>query len=163
MKNFTGILLILFLFSAGLSFAQRDGKKKNSDELNRVLKQKVMEKLSFDEPTADKLISAYKENNKQMRIINKERKDIMESIELDPGSADIETKLDKMVENETKMAELRKSFFTELKTFLTPQQIAQTLILRKNFHKELRKQMGKQRKRDKPNDKDSEKNKLDNN
>jgi len=151
MKNFTGIFLILFLFNAGFSFAQRDGKKKTSDDLDRILKQKVMEKLSFDEPTADRLILAYKENNKQMRIIHKEKKEIMESIELDPGAADIESKLDKMVEIDTKSAELRKSFFTELKTFLSPQQIAKTLVLRKNFHKELRKQMGKQRKRDKPN------------
>ncbi|MEO6694044.1 MAG: hypothetical protein ABIY50_12820 [Ignavibacteria bacterium] len=149
MKNFTGIFLILFLFNAGFSIAQRDGKKNNSDDLDKVLKQKVMDKLSFDESAADMFISAYKDNNKQMRLINKERKEIMESIELDPGASDIESKLDKMVEVDTKMAELRKNFFIQLKTFLTPQQIAKTLILRKNFHKELRKQMGKQRKRDK--------------
>lgn len=149
MKNFTEILLILFLFSAGFSFAQRDGKKKTSDKLDSVLKQKVIEKLIFDEPTADKLISAYKENKKQIRAINKERKEIMESIELDPGATDIELKLEKMLEIETRIADLRKNFFTELKTFLTPQQIANTLILRKNFHKELRKQMNKHRKRDK--------------
>jgi len=157
MKNLIGIFLILFFFTTGFSFAQRDGKNKTSDDLDRVLKQKVMEKLNFDESTADRLILAYKDNKKQMRIINKERKEIMESIELDPGATDIETKLDKMLEIETKMTDLRKNFFTDLKTFLTPQQIAKTLVLRKNFNKELRKQMGKQRKRDRPKDKDSEK------
>ena len=64
------------------------------------------------------------------------------------------------------MADQRKNFLTELKTFLTPEQIAKTMVLRKNFHKELRKQMGKQRKRDKldkapevPNDKEIPRNK----
>jgi Spy/CpxP family protein refolding chaperone len=158
MKNFIGIFLILFFFTAGFSFAQRDGKRKTSDGLDKVLKQKVMEKLNFDESTADRLLLAYQDNKKQMRAINKERKEIMESIELDPGATDIELKLEKMLEIETKIADLRKNFFTELKTFLTPQQIANTLILRKNFHKELRKQMSKQRKRDKPKEKENENN-----
>jgi len=149
MKNFIGIFLILFFFTTGFSFAQRDGKRKTSDDLDKVLKQKVMEKLNFDESTADRLLLAYKDNKKQIRAINKERKEIMESIELDPGATDIESKLEKMLEIETRIADLRKNFFTELKTFLTPQQIANTLILRKNFHKELRKQMNKHRKRDK--------------
>lgn len=158
MKNLKRILLTVLLLNAAITFAQRDGKKIPSDDLDKVLKQKVMEKLSFDEPTADKLILAYKENNKQMRIINKERKDIMESIELNPEASDVGSKLDKMVDVETKMADIRKEFFNELKTFLTPQQIAKTLVIRKNFHKELRRQM-KQRKSDKTKkpDKDGKK------
>lgn len=146
MKIFRFIFIIIIILSANLSYSQRDGdRKKFRDGIDTIMKQKLIDRLGVDESSADKFLNVYKDHNKQVRIIHKEKKDLMETIELDPGASDMDSKLDKMLELETKIVDAKKSFFNELRTFLSPQQIARTLILRKNFEKEFRKQINKQR------------------
>ncbi|MDQ3194506.1 MAG: hypothetical protein M3P82_05850 [Bacteroidota bacterium] len=140
------ILMSVLLFSAGFSFAQNDkDRKQMRDSMNAIMKQKIISNLELDDATADKFISVYKENNKNIRMIMKEKKELMESIENDPNASDIDTKLDKILQLETDVLDLRKSFFRELKTFLSPQQIAKTLVLRKRFERQFRKEVMKQR------------------
>lgn len=82
----------------------------------------------------------------------------MESIELDPSAADIETKLDKLSGIDTQLIELRQNFYRNLKTFLTPQQIAKTFVIKKNFNRELKQQLRKRGNRNKQNKPDNQNN-----
>jgi len=148
-------ILKLFFFIAALlasdlclSQKEHDGKKFN-DEIDTIMRQKLVERLGLDESSADKFVTTYKDNNKQIRMINKERKELFRSIELDPAATDMDSKLDKMLELETKIVDQKKIFFNELRLFLTPQQIAKTMLLRKNFEKKLRKEINNKRRKDK--------------
>ncbi|MEP7145551.1 MAG: hypothetical protein ABI792_00940 [bacterium] len=139
LKNYLAAAII---FSAGFAFAQIDKDRKSiSDSIDSIMKQKIVSNLDMDDITADRFISVYKENNKNIRSIMKEKKELMESLENDPNASDIDSKLDKLLQLETDVLDQRKSFFRELKTFLTSQQIAKSLVLRKKFEKQLRKEI----------------------
>lgn len=146
MKFLKFILVISAFLLAGLAYGQRGDEKPGKDEINKLMKQKLMERLSLDESSADKFLSVSKENNQAIRKLNKERKDIMESIELDPSAADIDTKLDRIIDLESQIVEQKRTYFKELRTFLSPQQVAKTLLLKRRFDKELRKEINKKRK-----------------
>ncbi len=149
MKTLKVILLALFL-TANLATAQNDdgnGKKGMREDMEKLMRQKIVEGLDISEATADKFISAFKENTDQIRSLEKENRELLKSIELDPDATDIDSKLNKILDIESQKTELKKSFFNELRTFLTPQQIAKTLVLRMNFRKKLRKEIQNQRKR----------------
>lgn len=144
MKNILYIILMLLLISLNTSFAQKEnGKGRFSDEINKVVKQKLMDSLKMDEATADKFMNIVKENNQKIKKLGKERKSIMNSIEQNPYASDIESRIDNLIEIDSKITGLRSDFIKELKTFLTPQQIARSMILRKNFNKELKSQIRK--------------------
>lgn len=139
--------LILILISVNLCLSQvDDNKKKFKEEINNIMKTKLIDSLGMDEMTADKFIGLYKDNNKQIRALSKEKRALMQSIELDPSAGDVDQKFDKMLEIETRILDKKKSFFQELKTFLTPQQIAKTMILRKKLGREIKKEFMKHKK-----------------
>lgn len=71
----------------------------------------------------------------------------MDKIENDLNAADMETKIARLIELETSVLELKKGFITDLKSFLTPQQIAKTIIMRKNLEKVMRKEINKREKK----------------
>lgn len=144
MNYFRLIFVSLFFLSSVPTFSQLDdGKKPMKNEIEKIMRQKLIDKLSLDEATADKVVNSYRDNNIKLRELNRDKKELMESIELDPSSPDIDSKLDKLLDLDSKILDQRKNFFNELRSYLTPQQIAKTLILRKNFSKELRKQVHK--------------------
>lgn len=154
------LTFILLCWCSCLVFAQKgNDNKPYRDEIDKIMKQKFMEKVNVDESTANNFFTMFKENNKKIRMLNKEKKEILESIEGNPDAADIDSKIDKLLDIETKIIEQKKSFMSELKTILTPQQIAKTIILQRNFEKEFKKQIIKQRKRDKIKDKEDSDNK----
>lgn len=155
MKKFTSYILIVtaVLLMTNVSFAQKENERKNfSDEIGNVMKQKLMDNAKFDEATADKFINLLRENNKQLRVYNKEKLELMQSINLDPEAPDMESKLEKIIELDTKILDLRKSHYNELKTFLSPQQIAKSMVFTKKFAKEFRKQMRNRKNNRNPED-----------
>ncbi len=150
MNLFSKILFVILILYSGLSQAQVDRENKIFRErLDSLMKQKIIESLALDEPTANKFLESYKENNKQIRKIAKEKKELMNTLEMDPSASDMDSKLEQLFDIESRLLEQRRNFFKDLKTFLTPQQIAKTLILRKNFEKELKNQITTQKKRTK--------------
>lgn len=150
MKLIKLLITAIFFLSTVSVFGQiEESKKPGREDIEKIMKQKLMDKLSFDESTADRFLNSYKENNRKIRQLNKEKKELMETIELDPSAQDIDSKLNQMLDIETQMLEQRRSFFSELRTYLTPQQIAKTMLLRKNFQKEFRKEIQMQRKKNK--------------
>jgi Spy/CpxP family protein refolding chaperone len=152
MNVFKIILILLIAFISNLSFSQNiNDKKQMRNGIDSIMKQKVMDNLGLDESSADKFINAFKGNSKQIRLFNKEKKELMQSIEDNPSAADVDTKLDRMLELETKIVEQRKAFFNELKGFLTPQQIARTIVLRKKFERQFKKEILKHKRQNRMN------------
>lgn len=138
------IIMLGFMFAANISFAQRDDiKKQISEKIETMMKQKIVDTLGFDEATANQFISTYKEDKKKIKTLIKTKKALMQEIENNPDAADIDAKLDRMLQLESEIVDQKKSFFTQLKTFLTPQQIAKTIVLRKNFDREFKKEISK--------------------
>lgn len=142
--------LMLLLSLSSMAFSQRGNRNNFSDEIGNVMKQKLMENLNLDETTADKYIALHKENNKQLRDLMKEKRELMKAINDNPDAADIETKLNSFLELDSKIIDLRKNHINELKAFLTPQQIAKSMIFTRKFNKEFRNQI-RERKRNRQN------------
>ncbi len=148
MKTLKILLLVILFATANFTIAQIDEDKKEfRDNIENIMKQKIIENLNIDESTADKFVTAYKQNAEEVRKLDMENRELLKSIEQDPDASDIDTKLDKILDIDSKKNEQRKIFFNELRTFLTPQQIAKTMILRMKFRKNLKQEILKQRKR----------------
>ncbi len=160
-QRVTFILILLIIAAANFSVAQIDNnnKRQTKNGIDSIMRQKVMENLNLDESTTEKFMNAYKSNVKELRNLNKQRKEKIDDIEADPGAADIDSKLDGILDIEYKMVDQRKSFLTELKTFLTSRQIAESIVLKKNLEKEFRKEIMKHRRQQRKND-DSNDNEL---
>lgn len=148
MKIIKLIFVLLILFNFSNSFAQKDSHKKQfREKIDSVMKQKLIENADLDSASANKFIETYNESNKQIRKIVKEKRSQMDKIENDLNAADMETKIARLIELETSVLELKKGFITDLKSFLTPQQIAKTIIMRKNLEKVMRKEINKREKK----------------
>jgi len=154
MKKITIIMFLIVSASFNICTAQKGiDKKQFNERIDSVLKQKLIQKINIDNATADKFVSVFRANMTKIRSKLKEKKELMKSIESDPESFDIESKLDKMIDIDSQILNAKNDYYKELKTFLTPQQIAKSMILRNNFDKELKKQMKKRGKGKKFNDK----------
>ena len=148
MKLIKSVLFLLILFNFSDSFAQKDSDKKQfREKIDSVMKQKLIENADLDSVAANKFIETYNESNKQIRKIVKEKRSQMDRIENDLNAADMESKIDRLIELESGVLELKKGFITDLKSFLTPQQIAKTIIMRKNLEKVMRKEINKREKK----------------
>ena len=150
MKKLILFTLLLLLSNSDNTFGQRGNQNNFSDEIGTVMKQKLIKNLNFDEATADKFVTVQNENNKHLRNIMKEKRQLMKSINDNPDAADIESKLNSILELDTKILDLRKNHMSELKAFLTPQQIAKSMIFTRKFNKEFRNQI-RERKRNRQN------------
>lgn len=153
MKNITLIAAFVILVIGNISNAQLEKKNDNDKrqfrmQIDTLMKQKLMEKLDMSESTADKYVSAFRENNNRIKELMKEKKAVMKSIEADPEAADIITKLDKAFDIDSRIIETRRAFIKDLSTYLTPQQIAKSMILKKNFNREFKDQIRKHKSKD---------------
>ncbi|MBK9333532.1 MAG: hypothetical protein IPM96_14300 [Ignavibacteria bacterium] len=148
MKTLLTLFFIIALMTSASAYSQPDSSKlQKRQELENLFKEKVKINLNVDQYTADKLVDSYKDNNIQMRTLRKEIRETYKSIESDPDAADMSSKLDKVIELEKKSIEQKEKFYNELKTFLSPQQIAKSFFMKKKFNKELRKELDKRGKK----------------
>jgi type VI protein secretion system component VasK len=141
MKTFNLLLLALsfiVLTSTG-SYSQNDTSRAAAKEkLKKIVKEKLMEKMNLDDATATKLIELSAANRKEMKELRKKEKDLTDYIFDNPQSSDVGTKIE--------------DHYAKLKAFLTPTQIAQSMV----FQKELVKFMKKEMKLDKKDGKDKD-------
>jgi len=149
MKTFNFIILVLafFVLASTTSYSQNDTAR-SRDKLKKIVKEKLIEKLKIDEPTANKLIELTAENRKETKELRKKQKELTDYIFDNPQSSDIGSKLDDLMDSENKLNQLKNDHYTKLKAFLTPTQIAQSIV----FQRELMKFMKKEMKHDKSND-----------
>lgn len=156
MKNILLFSVFIVFTFVNLSTAQFDNNKDNDKkqfraQIDSIMKQKLIEKLDLSESSADKYIIAIRENNGKVKDLLKEKKTIMKSIEADPEAADVGSKLDKSFEIDSRIIETRKEFIRDISSYMTPQQIAKSMILKKNFNKEFKNQIKKHKNKDKIN------------
>ena len=156
MKNILLFSVFIVFTFVSLCTAQFDNNKDNDKkqfraQIDSIMKQKLIEKLKLSESSADKYIIAIRENNGKVKDLLKEKKTIMKSIEADPEAADVGSKLDKSFEIDSRIIETRKEFIRDVSSYMTPQQIAKSMILKKNFNKEFKNQIKKHKNKDKIN------------
>lgn len=163
MKNFNLfiIAITLILFTGTNAFSQRDSSQSNS-KLKKVVKEKLMEKVGIDESTADKLIEITAENRKSMKELQKKRRDLAEYVLENPNNSDVGSKLDELYEIENKIHKTRSDHYLNLKSFLTPKQIALSMSFQKDLMKFMKKEIDKKKKGKNRKDKDNDNNNLNN-
>lgn len=124
---FLGIMLFLLSDSA---FSQNDtsvsAKRKKFRE---AIRQKLVEDAGFSEENADKFIKITVDYRKKNRELNTLKDELQEDIVSNPDSPDIEQKITKLIETESAIFENKSLFWSSLKEFLSPSQIAKTISL----------------------------------
>ncbi|HMQ68811.1 MAG TPA: hypothetical protein PKA90_09580 [Ignavibacteria bacterium] len=146
MNIFKIILISILILSANISFGQYDKNKPHlNGQIDSLMNSKLITETGIDQTTADKFIEKYKDNNKQIRELKKEKKEVMKLIKADPSALDVGTKLDKLIDLDYEIFKNRKAFMEDLNNFMTPQQIAGTIVFMNDFSKEFRKRLKKNR------------------
>jgi Spy/CpxP family protein refolding chaperone len=132
-------IIIILVFLTAFVFAvqaQEDTSSIGSrKKLHKAVKEKFMQKLNIDEATANKFFELYGEQKKEMKEFEKSKRQLMQSIEENPESSDVMTKIDQILDIDEKICKSRRDFITSLQKFLTPGQIAQSIIFQKNLKK----------------------------
>ena len=139
MKNFI-LIAVIFIISLGAAHAQ---PKTMTEELKKLRKEKYLESVSIDEATADKYFEVYDANYETIAELMKQKKDNMEYIEKNSDAQDVTSKLEEMLDIDSKILEKKKELYTQLKTFLAPKQLAQSVVFQAKFNKELKNQIDK--------------------
>ncbi|MCX6164243.1 MAG: hypothetical protein NTU73_05185 [Ignavibacteriae bacterium] len=133
------IILLIFVIGLNISLkAQEDTSMTGSrQKLKKVIKEKLMEKLNIDESTANKFFKLFNEQRKVTNEYNKDKRQLMKSIEENPDASDVMTKINELIEIDDKINKSRKEFIMDL-------QKAQSIIFQKNLRKLFLKDKGKQ-------------------
>ena len=102
--------------------------------------EKLVKKLELDKSTEDKFVQKYKDFHQSIAELNKKRAEITKQIEMNLEDSEVlDTLFNQMLDVAQEITSKRKSFADDLRTFLTPKQIAQIIIFEKNFALKLRK------------------------
>lgn len=141
MKNFI-LIVIIFIVSFSAANAQ---PKKMTEELKKIRKEKYLENVSVDDATADRYFELFDENFLAVKKLSKQKKENMEYIEKNVDAADVSAKIEEILDIDSKIVEKKKDLYTQLKTFLSPKQIAQSIIFQLKFNKELKNQIDKRK------------------
>ncbi|MFA5011008.1 MAG: hypothetical protein WC644_03545 [Ignavibacteria bacterium] len=151
------LTIVLTLFVGSSLFAQKDTTGAR-EKLNKVLKEKLIEKVGLSESTADKVMEISAEHRKEIKDLKKQIKTLKKEISDNPESSDVSSKLDELSALQDKVHKSRQDMQTKMKALLTPTQIAETMA----FQKEVKKFMKKEIKKTKKSKKDKENRKYDN-
>ncbi len=136
MKRYSLFFTVFFIlaFTFVNVFAQQDTSD-TRQILKKAIKKKFIENLGLDKESADKFFRLYNETRKDLNELTKKQKEIIEYINTNYDSPDISAKIDEMIENENKIFETRKNFIISLREFLTPQQIAKSIVMQQKMRK----------------------------
>lgn len=136
MKRYSLFFTVFFIlaFTFVNVFAQQDTSD-SRQILKKAIKKKFIENLGLDKESADKFFRLYNESRKELNELTKKQKEIIEYINTNFDSPDISVKIDEMIENENKIFETRKNFINSLREFLTPQQIAKSIVMQIKMRK----------------------------
>jgi hypothetical protein len=111
--------------------------------MQRIIRQKFIEKLEISDSLGDKFFKIYNKSINDIRVLNKEKKDLMESIENNLDASDMSSKTDRIFEIDQQIENSKKDFYNELKTIFNYKQIAQTIIFQRNLKQFLNKELRK--------------------
>jgi hypothetical protein len=133
------LIILIILIGQNLVFGQNDNRKK----LQKIIKQKFIEKLEISDSLGDKFFELYNKSLKDIRTLNKEKKELMETMENNLEATDMKSKTDRFFEINQLIENSKNDFYDKLKTIFTYKQIAQTLIFQKNLKQFLNKELKK--------------------
>ncbi len=145
------ITIVVLLFTTSLCLAQIDTSGKTA-KFRSAIKKKLVEQVGLSEQTADKFLDISTEHRQKMKDIAQKRKQLMEYIEKNPEASDIGKKLDELFSLDDEAYKNRKNYIESIKAILTPEQIAKTMILRKETRKVIKEKMKDKKEKKKKND-----------
>ena len=137
-------LLLLITFINNVSYSQNDNKGK----FKALVKEKLIEKLSISDSIADIYMGLYTKNANEIKKLNQEKRELMKEIENNYDASDIQDKIDRLLAIDIQIDNIKKEFITELNSFLTPKQIAQSIIFQRNLRLYLQKEIKKRKNQD---------------
>ena len=136
MKNIIFILGTLFMLCSLQANAQIDTQNTKAGKLIREsIRKKFIEYVRTDEQTTEKFFSDFRKNRKEINTLLRERRNIMKEIELNTDADDIQQKLERVSQIDKNIFNLKQEFSESLKAYLTPEQIAKTIIFEKKIRK----------------------------
>lgn len=144
--------VILVSASVNISVNSQDKGDKFRDKIEKIKIEKLVNKLDIDDNTADIFAEKYKNFSIVIKDLNKKRIDayklMIENLESGNG---LDTLVDQVTGYESKINDEREKFAEDLKTILTPKQIATMIVFERKFNNELRKLLKDYQKENKKN------------
>lgn len=145
------LTLIILMCSPGI---KAQGKGDNfRDKIEKIKMEKLIQKLELDNNTAELFKTKYKDFSAKVKELNQKRvivyKLMVENLESGSG---LDTLVSQLLDYESQLNTARENFAEELKTILTPKQVAIMIVFERKFNTELKKIL-----------KDYQKNKIQNN
>ena len=134
---FAAILLIIFV---NAPLKAQDKVDKFRDKIEKIKMEKLIKKLELDDNSAEIFKSKYQDFSSKIKELNKKRfisyKLMLENLESGSG---LDTLVDQVIGYETQINDEREKFAEDLKTILTPKQMAIMIVFERKFNNEIRK------------------------
>ena len=136
LKYYIILLSILILCQGNYLLAQDDFREK----IEEIKLEKLTKKLDLDSDTKEIFLDKYKTFSKSMRALNLKRANtyrlMTENIESGDG---LDTIVNRLIEYENDINDKREEFIADMKSILTPKQIAKMIVFERKFNNEIKK------------------------
>ncbi len=137
-KNFKTI--IIFLFILLLSSPGLKAQDNFRDKIEKIKIDKLVNRLELDDNTAEQFKTKYKDFSLKVRELNQKRvaayKQMVENLK---NGNPVDTLVNQVLDYESQLYTARENFSEDLKTILTPKQIALMIVFERKFNTELKK------------------------
>ncbi|MGA9406937.1 MAG: hypothetical protein WBW71_07375 [Bacteroidota bacterium] len=141
----TIVLGVLFSATNSLLAQPENGERPQKPAYDRIeswKKVRMLESLQLNEDQSAKFITRYNKHAKAMHDFEKERNDLVDTLDeqskSDVGNDEYDRSFNALLGIDKKISGERVHFLTELKAVLSDKQIAQYIVFERNFAKELR-------------------------
>ena len=143
-----GKIILIIMFWAGILagisadiYAQGNGDDFR-EKIEQIKLDKMVKKMELDESASAQFRDKYKVFSKTMRELNIKRaktyKLMTESIENGNG---LDSLVEQVINNENEINQKRIDFVSELKSIITPKQIAIMIVFERRFNNQLKKML----------------------
>jgi hypothetical protein len=141
---------IIAAFSLNNALDAQEKGDKFRDRIEKIKIEKLINKLELDDNTAEVFTAKYKDFSKLIKELNKKRflayKLMVENLESGSG---LDTLVDQVIAYEIQINDERENFAVDLKTFLSPKQIATIIVFERKFNNEIKKLLQEYQKKNK--------------
>lgn len=140
-------LVCISVCAVGLLFGQEGGpgQFRAVQRVEQFKKLRMIEALKLDENTSVLFFAKYSKHEDAMKEINKQRNDLIDQLQETRKSDSDGTPMEKIFSDltalDSKQADERQRFLTDIKTVLSTQQIADLIIFERNFARNVRQMM----------------------
>lgn len=140
-KIYNIIIILLFLVVSCSTGLKAQGKGDNfRDKIEKIKMEKLIKRLDLDDNIAELFKTKYKDFSSKVKELNQKRvivyKQMVENLESGSG---LDTLVTQLLDYESQLYTARENFAEDLKTILTPKQIAVMIVFERKFNTELKK------------------------